>query len=186
MGSYAIADLVVDVKAVQQQNETPEAVTAAVAGLIGRMLDDTGWVEERFYRCDEEQGFGISVLHEEPEALLIEMICWLPGRGVTPHDHQTWGVVLGLDGAEHNTMWQRNDDGSREGFADIIAADEQVVRRGDICTLMPDDIHSIHNEGDEPSLSLHVYGKSLSLTGRSEFDPEAKSVRPCPVRTRNE
>ena len=48
------------------------------------------------------------------------------------------------------------------------------MRHGDICTLLPNDIHSGHNEGDVPSVSLHIYGRSLAFTDRREFDPEMK------------
>ena len=60
------------------------------------------------------------------------------------------------------------------------------MRHGDICTLLPNDIHSVHNEGDVPSVSLHIYGRSLAFTDRHEFDPEVKVVRPCPKRKRND
>ena len=39
------------------------------------------------------------------------------------------------------------------------------MRHGDICTLLPNDIHSVHNEGDVPSVSLHIYGRSLASHG---------------------
>ena len=50
--------------------------------------------------------------------------------------------------------------------------------------LLPDDIHSVRNEGDTPSLSLHMYGKALAKVERSEFDPINKTQRPCPQRVR--
>ena len=49
---------------------------------------------------------------------------------------------------------------------------------------LPDDIHGVRNDGDVPSLSLHVYGRSLSKTNRSEFDTINKTEKPCPVRKR--
>lgn len=138
-----------------------------------------------FYDCDEAQGFGISILHEEPDTLLVEAIAWLPGRGVAPHDHQTWGVVVGLDGDETNVNRERRDDGSRSGYADLAVRNEVVVRRGDVLGFLPDDIHSVQNDGAQASLSLHIYGKSLAHIDRSEFDPEQKIERPCPKRVRN-
>ena len=97
-----------------------------------------------------------------------------------------WGCVVGIDGAEKNVTWLRKDDGRKEGYADLENYHEMVMRHGDICTLLPNDIHSVHNEGDVPSVSLHIYGRSLAFTDRHEFDPEAKVVRPCPKRKRND
>ena len=51
-------------------------------------------------------------------------------------------------------------------------------------TFRPDDIHSIRNDSDRPSLSLHLYGRSLAKTDRSEFNPLAGTVAPCPKRVR--
>ena len=101
---------------------------------------------------------------------------------VLPHDHQTWGIVCGIDGVETNINWLRNDDGSKAGFADLTAAHELRVGPGDVAVFMPDDIHSVRNDSDKTTLSLHIYGKSLSQIDRSEFDPDSKTVRPCPKR----
>ncbi len=41
--------------------------------------------------------------------------------------------------------------------------------------MLPEAIHSVSNETDRATLSLHVYGKHLNYTGRSQFDPAAKT-----------
>ena len=41
--------------------------------------------------------------------------------------------------------------------------------------VLPEDIHSVWNETEKVSLSLHTYGKHINRTGRSRFDPEAKT-----------
>jgi len=58
------------------------------------------------------------------------------------------------------------------------------MRHGTLCTLLPHEIHSVHNEGETTSLSLHIYGRSLNLVARNEFVPEENIVRPCPQRKR--
>ena len=95
-----------------------------------------------------------------------------------------YGIVVGLDGVEKNVNWLRQDDGSRPGYADIAAHHEVMVGAGDACSFLPDDIHSVENDGDKPTLSLHLYGAVLANNERSEFDPEAKVQRPCPKRVR--
>ena len=35
----------------------------------------------------------------------------------------------------------------KEGYADLENYHEMVMRHGDICTLLPNDIHKVHNEG---------------------------------------
>jgi predicted metal-dependent enzyme (double-stranded beta helix superfamily) len=91
---------------------------------------------------------------------------------------------MGLEGSERNINWRRLDDGSRAGFADLVQHESILVGNGDVLRFMPDDIHSVRNEGDTPSLSLHVYGRSLARVARLEFDPIAKVQRLCPQRVR--
>jgi hypothetical protein len=54
---------------------------------------------------------------------------------------------------------------------------EQMVREGAPIALMPDDIHSIHVESDEPTLHLHLYGRRLEdLKARLQFDMEKRTA----------
>jgi len=181
----AIAELVSGIKDVLARTEDPREIAGAVADLAKPFARDTSWLEPRCYETQEEQGIGIAVFHEEPDnTILIETVSWMPGRGVAPHNHKTWGVVIGLEGEERNVMWRRDDDGAKPGFAKLSKADETVMRRGDVCCLTPSDIHSVRNDGDELSMSLHIYGRNLAHVDRSEFDPINEIERPCPVRKR--
>ena len=49
-------------------------------------------------------------------------------------------------------------------------------------SFLPDDIHSVVNETDQVTVSLHVYGKHLNYTGRSQFDPEQNTESPFIVK----
>ena len=180
-----MARFVSEVEALSARETAVDAILSGVAALAAPLAENRDWLEPRFYAADEDQGFGISILHQAPEhGLLVETIAWLPGRGVAPHDHQTWGVVVGLDGAETNVDWRRLDDGATAGFADLEVAAETVAGPGDCVLLRPDDIHSVRNDGAATALSLHVYGHTLAHMARSEFDPIAKVQRPCPQRVR--
>ena len=134
-------------------------------------------------QCDPEQGFGFQLLHEEPDHnLAVAALSWLPGRGTPPHDHGTWGVVVGVEGDEVNTFWLRTDDRSRDGHAVLEKLSEKVFPPGAVIGLAPDIIHSVRNDGKEVSVSLHVYGRNINFTGRSQFDPERRTVEPWIVK----
>jgi predicted metal-dependent enzyme (double-stranded beta helix superfamily) len=121
--------------------------------------------------CDIEQGFGFQLLHEEEDhSLAVAVLSWLPGRGTPPHDHGTWGVVVGVEGNEVNLFWRRTDDRSRTGYARLEQANEKIVSRGDTVALLPDTIHSVRNDTDRVSVSLHVYGTHVNYTERFQFD----------------
>jgi len=185
MSTDAISNFVTELKTITAEEADPASVIERVKPLAAAMAEDTSWVKPEYYEADADQGFGITILNDGPNhELLVEVICWLPGLGVAPHDHQTWGVVVGIDGTEVNVDWDRRDDGSKPGFADLVKARETRVGNGDVCAFMPNDIHSVRNDEDKPSLSLHIYGVAPSSLDRSEFDPINKVQRPCPQRKR--
>jgi predicted metal-dependent enzyme (double-stranded beta helix superfamily) len=185
--AYSVAQLVRDLRAIVATTADDREIVRQVMPLARRIWDGQDLRRPEFYECDTEQGFAINILHEESDhTLLVEAIAWLPGRGVKPHNHRTWGVVVGLDGRETNVNWRRRDDGSRPGYADLAAHHEVAVGPGDVVAFLPDDIHSVRNDGATPTLSLHIYGKSLAHIERSEFDPDAKIERPCPKRVRTQ
>ena len=43
---------------------------------------------------------------------------------------------------------------------------------------MPDDIHSVFNNGERFAVSLHTYGRRLNYSGRSTFNVESKAEVP--------
>lgn len=183
MAAAAVERFVDEVRAAVGDDPDPIAAADRVVTLARALAGDRSWIRPEFYEVDADQGFGIVVLHEEPgDGFLIETICWGPGRGVAPHDHRTWGVVVGLDGRETNVDWRRLDDGRVPGHAELETAAETVLGPGMAKTFAPADIHSVRNDFDRPSLSLHVYGRNLGKLDRSEFNPLARTEAPCPKR----
>ena len=183
----AVAELVTKMKKACAVHDSPDEIITAVASAAKALAANKSWVKPEYFECDEVQGMGITILNEELDhSILVETVAWLPGRGVAPHDHQTWGVVVGIEGEEVNVNWQRLDDGRNPDFAELEIIEERQICNGDVVPLLPDDIHSVRNEGETTSLSLHVYGHALSSLERYEFDPINKIRRVCPQRKRRE
>jgi predicted metal-dependent enzyme (double-stranded beta helix superfamily) len=180
VGAHTLAEFVGHLRAITAGTRDPREITERVRPRARSLALARAWLRPAHYAGDAEQGFGVHVLHEEPDhSLLVFAAAWLPGRGAPPHNHGTWAVVAGVDGYERNTFWMRVDDGSRPGYAQIRTRDEMVVGPGDVLTLLPDAIHSVVNESAQVTVSLHVYGYNLNLTNRSEFDPSVTWSGPC-------
>jgi len=131
------------------------------------------------YEADPEQGFGVHLLHEEPDhTLAIFAVSWLPGRGTPPHDHGTWALVAGVNGPEMNKFFDRIDDRSRPGHAQLKKIGEKVFGEGEIVAMPTGGVHIVWNETDKVTLSLHIYGKHINFTGRSQFDAEKQTESP--------
>lgn len=179
---YDLTRFVDDLRRVADATSDPAAVVQRVRPLARELGLAKTWLRPEHYRCDAAQGFGVHLLHEEPDhALAVFAVAWLPGRGAPPHNHGTWAVVAGVHGPETNVFWKRLDDGSRPGYAELARNGQKVFGPGEVVSLLPAQIHSVVNETREVTVSLHVYGKHLNYTGRSQFDPEARTELPFVV-----
>jgi predicted metal-dependent enzyme (double-stranded beta helix superfamily) len=168
-----------DLRAITAQETDPETITERVAPLARRLADSPGWFRPEFRQCDPEQGFSLHMLHEEPNHdLAVFLISWLPGRGTLPHNHKTWAVVVGMEGEEEEINFERLDDRSKAGFADLKRGETHVMRAGDVARCYPEHIHTVRNVGQGVAMSLHTYGRHINHTGLSEYDPDAKVERP--------
>jgi predicted metal-dependent enzyme (double-stranded beta helix superfamily) len=181
---YPISQLAADVKRVCTQFDDERQILSHVRSLARRAaLSKASWLEDEMYTADTAQGFGVHLVHEEPDhTIAILTVSWLPRRGAPPHDHGTWAVVAGVDGPEKNEFFERADDRSRPGHAVLKKIGEKVCDVGDVVALPKGSIHSVWNETDQVSLSLHIYGKHINYTGRSQFDLERRTETPFIVK----
>jgi predicted metal-dependent enzyme (double-stranded beta helix superfamily) len=176
--TYDLARYVEDLRRIVRGESDDKSIVQRVAPLAQKLAATPGFIKDEFYECDEEQGFAFHLLHEEEDhSNAVFVIAWLPNRGRPAHNHKTWGVVVGMEGEERETWWQRVDDGSEPGFADLKRETEVTMGPGQVSCVLPEDIHTVWNETDKVSLSLHTYGRHINFTGRSEFDPKNKSEK---------
>ena len=181
--SYSLQDYVADLRAVVAQTADEDEILRRVGPLAQRFVSDTSWLEEKHYRADEEQGFGVSLLHEEPDhSLAVLVVNWLPGRGTPPHDHGTWAVVAGIEGIERNVRYNRVDDGSRADYAELEEKHAFDAAPGELVSMKTGGIHRVTNETDSMTLSLHTYGMHVNHTNRSQFNLETNEKKDFQVR----
>lgn len=184
---YTLEQYVQDLRAITAHETDPEKITERVAPLAQKFAQAPGWFRPEYRECDQGQGFGVHLLHEEPNHdLAVFLISWLPNRGTTPHNHKTWAVVVGMEGQEQEVNWDRLDDGSRPGHAELKRSGEHVMAAGEVARCYPEHIHSVWNVGKDISMSLHTYGRHINYTGRSEFDPARKAEKPFVVKVAGE
>ena len=176
---YSVEQYVSDIRAIVAAETDSKAITDRVKPLAKHLAAAPGWMKDEYRTVDEEQGFGVHLLHEEDNHdLAVFVLTWMPGRGTQPHNHLTWAVVAGIEGEEYEEEFERVDDGSKPGYAKLKKTGETTLRPGDVTACTPAAIHKVWNTGDQLSISLHTYGRHINFTGRSEFDLENHVERP--------
>ena len=136
---YTLGHFVDDFRTIAVNNSDTHDVFKRLAPLAESLAASADLKAHVRKDCDPVQGFGFQVLHEEPDhTLAVAVLSWLPGRGTPPHDHGTWGLVVGVEGDEVNEFWKRVDDGSQPGYADLQKLSEKVFAPGQpCCSLRP-------------------------------------------------
>ena len=110
---------------------------------------------------------------EGPDGISLYLNVLRAGKKIPPHNHTTWACIAAVDGVEHNTLYDRLDDGSAPGKAEIRAREVVAVEPGAAIAMLPDDVHSVEIRGDQIIRHLHFYGRPLEmLDKRLTFDME--------------
>jgi len=173
---YGLPEFVKDLRSAAAEAGGEAAVVERIKPLVKRLAESRSWVKPEYYECDPEQGFGVHVLHEEPDrSLWLVAVSWLAHRGPPPHNHGTWAVICGIDGREKNVLWRRRG-------GKLVAQGAQSIGPGQVVGFLSNTIHSVINEGERTTLSLHVYGRNLNFAERSQFDAQTGTEMPFQVK----
>jgi rhodanese-related sulfurtransferase/predicted metal-dependent enzyme (double-stranded beta helix superfamily) len=159
--SAAVRQLVDQARTIEKAGVTPASLDK-----IGGLLAGLARRKELFPLEEFPLGAdgGIYRLSEDPDHRFSLYASAGAKRTVPPHNHTTWAIIAGVHGAERNVVYDRLDNGAREGFVQLRenVAKEKTLRTGDFIAFLPDDFHHIETPTDSgDALHLHFYGLSL-------------------------
>ena len=175
----AIDAAVANVRRLERQHGVSRAMLEQVRDELVRLAGDGALWSPADFPLGDSGTNQVYRLSEDPDhRFALYMSVGKTGKETPPHDHTTWAVIVGIKGREHNRFYRRTDDGRTPGQGSVAETHRHTVARGTGVCLMPEDIHSIHLEGEPPTLMFHMYGLALDhLPSRVAYDTAAGTYK---------
>jgi predicted metal-dependent enzyme (double-stranded beta helix superfamily) len=113
------------------------------------------------------------LLYLNPKRLFsLRMFLYGPGDYTPIHDHNSWGVSGAAIGELGVIRYVREDDGSVEGYSQLLQAAPVYLQPGEIELTHPlnDGIHQTGNPVDDTTVMISVYGSPIRRLYINRFD----------------
>jgi predicted metal-dependent enzyme (double-stranded beta helix superfamily) len=146
--------------------------------LLERLVKDRA-LKAHSARWPSTEGYRNLLLYVDPQHhFVINAVVRMPGRVGGVHDHADAWVLYGvLDGSESLERYERIDDGSRAGYAELRLASITAGTQGRVDLVAP---HAIHAEQGGRTRSVAIIVRSQRLGEgtvlQRTYDPKAKTV----------
>lgn len=149
----------------------PEYAHKAAVAVMNELKDDLDGVTGALDYLTGSGGNALQAFYRAPNLSLLK-VRFPNGRRTPPHDHGTWAAILVLSGAEKNSLYTRNDDGS-------LTYERSVdLEPGSVFFMPGGAVHVAECNGDEPAIGLHVYGGNVLGLERHMWDPDTLVEQP--------
>jgi predicted metal-dependent enzyme (double-stranded beta helix superfamily) len=169
---------VAQLRAIWEAHSDNQARMERARPLLEQLVKDPG-LKADSARWPSTEGFKNLLLYVDPQHhFAINAVVRTPGRIGGVHDHADAWVLYGvLDGSENLERYERIDDGSRPGYAEVRLASVTTGTQGKVDLVPP---HAIHAEQGGPTRSVAIIVRSQRLGEgtvlQRAYDPKAKTV----------
>jgi predicted metal-dependent enzyme (double-stranded beta helix superfamily)/catechol 2,3-dioxygenase-like lactoylglutathione lyase family enzyme len=173
-----ISDFIAEIEHVVATSDDRRATIERLYASFAAILHDSTWLHAD-HRIAIPGQFSQYAIYRATDGMLSIMAMVVPPGVATPvHDHRAWGLVGVYQGQQREKVYRRLDDGSQPHHADLHQVAENILKPGDITTLVPPegDIHMIETISSEPSISIHVLGNDIGCVHRHRYDVEHKTM----------
>jgi predicted metal-dependent enzyme (double-stranded beta helix superfamily) len=177
-GLPVFEDFVAQLRAIWQAEGDNQRRMEKARPLLQRLVKDQG-LKAHSAHWPSTEGFKNLLLYVDPQHhFAINAVVRTPGRVGGVHDHADAWVLYGvLDGSESLERYERIDDGSRPGYAELRLASVTTGTQGKVDLVPP---HAIHAEQGGPGRSVAIIVRSQRLGEgtvlQRAYDPKAKTV----------
>ena len=177
--NQAVAETVDRVRLIEQQNGVNYEALGNIRNELIELTQDKELFPRSSFPINDDGGSAVYRISEDSDhRYALYASVGAAGKSVPPHNHTTWAVIVGVYGDELNRFYQRTDDASTEGYAELEETGSFMVQHGNGVVFLPDDIHAISTDDSEPTVHLHMYGLALDhLHERLVFDQAGNTVK---------
>ena len=128
------------IAAMKATHEQPEALMRALKAPVQRLLDRPDLLSLGIPRVGNNVAFSQYLYFDGEMSILIYQVP--KDKPIAPHDHGIWETMFVYRGRVKHTVYERIDDGSCAGHAELRVTNDGVLERGD-CAIVapPSDIH---------------------------------------------
>ena len=182
--NQAVAETVDRVRLIEQQHGVNYEALGKIRNELIELTRDKELFPRSSFPINDDGGSAVYRISEDSDhRYALYASVGAAGKSVPPHNHTTWAVIVGVYGDELNRFYERTDDSSKEGYADLKETGSFVVQHGNGVVFLPDDIHAISTDDSEPTVHLHMYGLALDhLHERLVFNQAGKTVKTMSIR----
>lgn len=169
---------IVDLRTIWAEDSENERRMAKAKPLLEQLLKDAT-LKAHSAAWPSTEGRKNLLLYVDPDHhFVINAVVRMPGRTGSVHDHADAWVLYGvLDGSESLERFERVDDGSRPGYAEVRLSSVTTGTQGKVDLVPP---HSIHAEQGGPTRSVAIIVRSQRLGEgtilQRRYDAMAKTV----------
>jgi 3-mercaptopropionate dioxygenase len=169
---------IADLRAIWDSDSDNQGRMEKAKPLLERLVRDPG-LKAHSARWPSTEGYKNLLLYVDPQHhFAINAVVRMPGRVGGVHDHADAWVLYGvLDGSESLERYERIDDGSRAGYAELRLVSATTGTQGKVDLVPP---HAIHAEQGGPTRSVAIIVRSQRLGEgtvlQRTYDPKAKTV----------
>ena len=182
--NQAVAETVDRVRLIEQQHGVNYEALGNIRNELIELTQDKELFPRSSFPINDDGGSAVYRISEDSDhRYALYASVGAAGKSVPPHNHTTWAVIVGVYGDELNRFYERTDDASKEGYAELKETGSFVVQHGNGVVFLPDDIHAISTDDSEPTVHLHMYGLALDhLHERLVFNQAGKTVKTMSIR----
>lgn len=176
-GESAFSRFVTSTRSLFAEEKDPEKRWQKLAPLLRELLADAKVREhsKNWPECSHAERAENLLLYEDPDfGFVINGLTKNPHTRTQIHDHaHNWTLYGVMEGSETIECYERLDDGSKPGYAEVRLATSFLVGPGDVDLVRPGEIHA-EASGEERTVAIIVRAEKAGSFLQGRYDPTNK------------